>query len=105
MTPTCLNCRYWSGQREKGECRRFAPRATIGQLDPDVRYSNPEMAGWPVTRADDGCGEFVPGDAAEKAVTGIVREMIYGDGTDASLQRTIDLCNRARDRFNITREG
>ena len=37
------------------------------------------------------------------ALTAIVREMIYGDGTDASLQRVIDLCNEAKREFNIER--
>lgn len=39
------------------------------------------------------------------ALEGIVREMIYGDGTDACLQRVIDLCNAARERFSIERES
>lgn len=38
------------------------------------------------------------------ALETIVREMIYGEGTDASLQRVIDLCNEARDDFNIGRK-
>lgn len=37
------------------------------------------------------------------ALTEIVREMIFGEGTDASLQRVIDLCNEARDAFGIER--
>lgn len=38
-----------------------------------------------------------------EALNGIVREMIFGEGTDASLQRVIDLCNEARSRFQIER--
>lgn len=40
-----------------------------------------------------------------EALEGIVREMIFGDGTDACLQRTIDLCVEAQKRFGIEREG
>jgi hypothetical protein len=44
------------------------------------------------------------GDQGEReALEGIVREMIFGDGTDACLQRVIDLCNEARERFQIER--
>jgi hypothetical protein len=42
--------------------------------------------------------------ARSDALTAIVRELIFGDGTVASLQRTLDLCNAARDRFGIERE-
>jgi hypothetical protein len=37
------------------------------------------------------------------ALDEIVREVLFGDGTDASLQAAIDLCNAARDRFGIER--
>jgi hypothetical protein len=40
---------------------------------------------------------------AAEALESIVREMIFGDGTDACLQRTIDLCNEARAKFGIER--
>lgn len=103
----CINCRFGdfaTHVSEKGECRRFAPRATIGQLDPAANYSYPDMAGWPVVRPTDGCGEFqADAEAPMKALTKIVRERIFGDGTAACEQRVIDLCNAARAKFGIER--
>lgn len=34
----------------------------------------------------------------------IVREMIFGEGTDASVQRALDLCNEAKTRHGIEPE-
>lgn len=51
----------------------------------------------------DWCESPTYDDAALPALAGIVRELIFGDGTDASLQRTIDLCIAAQKRFDIKR--
>jgi hypothetical protein len=48
---------------------------------------------------------FVDAPELHDHLTGIVREMIFGDGTDASFQRTIDLCLAAQKRFGIEREA
>lgn len=51
----------------------------------------------------DWCNKPTLADAAMPMLARIVRETIFGDGTDASLQRTIDLCNEARKQFGIER--
>lgn len=106
MTTNCLNCRFSSFAHpgaKTGDCRRLAPRATIGQLDPEARYSYPETAGWPAVEPRFFCGEFEASDAAELLLTDIVRECIFGEGTGDSHQRVIDLCHKARTRFGIER--
>jgi hypothetical protein len=49
----CQDCRYWekldSGEKEEGECRRYAPRGTGGGL---AAYA------WNKTKAADWCGDF-----------------------------------------------
>jgi hypothetical protein len=40
---------------------------------------------------------------AETALTGVVRELVFGDGTESSLQRAIGLCVAAQRRFGIER--
>lgn len=59
---------------------------SVPSLAVPVEYRNPEIA-------------------KAEALDSIVREMIFGDGDDASLQRVIDLCNSAKDRFGIERRG
>lgn len=107
IKPSCSTCRFSSmahSLAEKGECRRFAPKSTIGQLDPDVRYGYPETAGWPVVQNNDFCGEYqTDAEAPMKALDAIVREQIYGDGTAACHQRVIDLCLSAERQFGIKR--
>jgi hypothetical protein len=107
MKTTCSNCRFASfahSAAERGECRRFAPRTTLGQLEPDVRYGNPEMAVWPGVLRADTCGEFQVDHAPiETALVGIVRERVFGDGTAMCEQRVIDLCVDAQRRFGIER--
>lgn len=44
-------------------------------------------------------------DAALRDLAAIVAEQIFGDGTAASQQRVIDLCNAAKARHGITREN
>lgn len=61
MSDTCVNCRYWAGQRfarpvlpyEMVECRRHAPAHAYAPTK------------WPQTQSDDWCGEFA-GVADEK---------------------------------------
>ena len=54
---------------------------------------------------DDQAEEVEPFERStpEGMLKAIVRETIFGDGTDDSHQRTIDLCNEARTRFGIER--
>ncbi len=47
---TCAVCRWWLS----GLCRRFPPTVTP---ESDLEYRCSE---WPVTAADDWCGEFKP---------------------------------------------
>lgn len=53
----CYDCYYWNeDSKERGACRRHAPAAQVLAAD---RPGAPETsAAWPVTRADDWCGEF-----------------------------------------------
>ena len=46
---------------------------------------------------------FLANRPEREALVAVVREMIFGEGTDASLQRVIDLCNEAKRRFGIER--
>lgn len=48
----CATCMYWSEYlpADTGICRRYAPRATNGLG---------LFAMWPVTKATDGCGDYV----------------------------------------------
>ena len=107
MKTACINCHFGTFAHlgaSRGECRRAAPKTTIGQLEPDVRYGNPEMAAWPGVMQDDFCGEFqLDAEAPLKALRSIVREQIFGDGTADCQQRVIDLCIAAERRFEIKR--
>lgn len=53
----CEWCRYWrsilgkDGEYERGECRRYAPRAGSSPVD------DPHVA-WPETHYDDWCGDY-----------------------------------------------
>lgn len=51
QTYTCDECKHWKGPDEhgRGECRRYAPR-------PSRRMER--MPAWPLTVAQDWCGEF-----------------------------------------------
>ena len=90
------NGRIWDrGQHEgRGEDRLlYDPSGTTACAQPVL----PALEAEAVARA------LHPIAKGHAALTGIVREMIYGDGTDASLQRVIDLCNEARSTFSIER--
>ena len=50
MPETCETCRYWIKGSVHRECRRHAPR-----MDDETT-----VALWPVTAAQDGCGEHEP---------------------------------------------
>jgi hypothetical protein len=58
----CGNCIYWERSEERdGFCRRHAPMA--GQ-------TSDEVAHWPQTRAENGCGEGIStGDPSHRPVT------------------------------------
>lgn len=72
MQNTCKECNFFNPPkhafdsfggrvREKGECRRFAPR-TI-QIAGKDGYGDPEArgwSGWPDVEANDFCGDFEP---------------------------------------------
>jgi hypothetical protein len=50
----CAICAYWQPLEEssfQGQCRRHAPR-------PEVSDSVHMLAAWPVTNAQDWCGDF-----------------------------------------------
>ncbi len=51
----CSTCMFWErvGTRDRGECRRNAPRAQIAGFDLDVEIK----AFWPMTEATDWCGQ------------------------------------------------
>lgn len=54
MYGECVSCRYFiflNEKKEKGECRRYAPRALLGH------QGNQEFF-FPRLKSTDGCGEF-----------------------------------------------
>jgi len=60
----CSNCRFWRlfdpEEDERGQCRRHAPAAQL--MDAAGCNSNRDFAArvWPVTYADDWCGDYQP---------------------------------------------
>ena len=56
QSSVCAICRFWEPLEDngfQGQCRRHAP-------EPQVTDSVHVLAVWPVTNAQDWCGEFVP---------------------------------------------
>jgi hypothetical protein len=51
-TTRCSNCYSWEEleDHQRGRCRRHAPTPSLSGLE----------ALWPITRADDWCGQFEP---------------------------------------------
>jgi hypothetical protein len=59
MNRSCLTCLWWKGvQGEKGECRAHAPDP---RGDPSMFYAR-----WPLTLAEDFCGEHQPPPVEQK---------------------------------------
>ena len=59
-TQTCLNCRFWDAwpDAQVGYCRRYAPKPLPLVLVLDDDGSDRAEAMWPITDADEWCGEF-----------------------------------------------
>lgn len=61
---SCQNCRFFIAvEREKiggkhGLCVRHAPRPVVGSLSDDEENSPNLSINWPVSFADEWCGEF-----------------------------------------------
>jgi hypothetical protein len=53
---SCHGCVFAAMAESNIECRRYAPRATVGPVDPDDKTT---WACWPVVLEDDWCGEWV----------------------------------------------
>ncbi|RJP18380.1 MAG: hypothetical protein C4527_29030 [Candidatus Omnitrophota bacterium] len=55
MEKKCMHCEFWNvldvadSSRREGECRKYAPR---------VRMDGITQGSWPLTDADDWCGDF-----------------------------------------------
>jgi hypothetical protein len=89
---------------------RSGPTVTVKGIDalgnavkvPNVRVVQATEDGQ-VVATDVGNQRFALATRASEDLAAIVREVVFGDGTDASLQRTIDLCREARDRYSIER--
>jgi len=70
----CLTCRHWQFTVDaNGECRRYAPRATLAELTDDLYkawHDEPRYGAilWPETDEDDRCGEWQeqPGSLCEE---------------------------------------
>lgn len=89
--------------------RRSGPAMTLkGTIPGGVEAKVPnvkivEVQDGRVVATDVGNQRFDLLTGTEPDLVAIVREMIFGEGTDASLQRVIDLCNEARVRHGIER--
>ena len=54
----CVNCRYWLGlESYRGSCHRCAPRPMVAER---IRSTMEFSAQWPITGAEDWCGDFQP---------------------------------------------
>lgn len=60
----CESCAHWAEQamvaERTGECRRYAPRTTVQEVDRSETYVRPFAAVWPETPNNAGCGEWHP---------------------------------------------
>ncbi|MCG8524869.1 MAG: hypothetical protein MI748_00700 [Opitutales bacterium] len=55
-TKTCAACANWNNLgSETGECRAKAPQTIVLKIDEETKVESR----FPVTKADDWCGEFV----------------------------------------------
>lgn len=62
----CDTCRFWNvTHHPQGECRRYAPQPKI-QAGVDAPIGLWLWAHWPLTLADDGCGEHAPPAVAQQ---------------------------------------
>ena len=53
MSLKCKDCRWWKPDPVgNGECRRYAPQSRPDALVPERNYTF-----WPVTEAEDWCGD------------------------------------------------
>ena len=54
----CVNCRYWLGLGNyRGSCHRKAPSPKVAE---NIRSTTEFKAQWPITGAEDWCGDFDP---------------------------------------------
>jgi len=55
ISKTCANCAHWAEKgNSEGECRVKAPQFVAFQVDSETRFETR----FPVTSAEDWCGEF-----------------------------------------------
>jgi len=55
QTEACAKCAYWKATADnEGVCRRQPPQAITFEVDDEVKFETR----FPVTAADDWCGEF-----------------------------------------------
>jgi hypothetical protein len=59
-TTSCRQCRFWDEIRQdRGNCRRYAPRATPEAVATSQHTGELESAAvFPITFGDDWCGEY-----------------------------------------------
>ncbi|MES2995575.1 MAG: hypothetical protein V4733_02070 [Verrucomicrobiota bacterium] len=54
-TKACGQCVHWNDlEDDMGECRRHAPQTVAFEVDEEVKFESM----FPVTAADDWCGDF-----------------------------------------------
>ena len=54
-TAVCSACKHWNSQSSnEGECRRHSPQALAFVVDSETKYESR----FPVTKANDWCGDF-----------------------------------------------
>lgn len=54
-TQTCSACKYWNDKSQgEGECRVRAPQTMVFKVDEETQFETR----FPVTKAEDWCGEF-----------------------------------------------
>jgi DNA-directed RNA polymerase alpha subunit len=68
--PRCGKCRFWVegehvGQPEQGRCHRNAPQCVPPILGDDDELLHQLEGRWPITAANEWCGEFRPDGAAD----------------------------------------
>ncbi|MBB5352717.1 hypothetical protein HNR46_002965 [Haloferula luteola] len=57
-TKACADCIHWNSSDEgEGECRRHAPQMIAFEVDDEVVLESR----FPMTAAEDWCGDFEPG--------------------------------------------
>ncbi|MEM1057728.1 MAG: hypothetical protein AAGK14_00650 [Verrucomicrobiota bacterium] len=53
-TKTCDKCAYWAASGTEGHCHRHAPVSVTFKVDDRTEFASQ----FPVTKADDWCGDF-----------------------------------------------